>query len=145
MLVKDIKVGGYYFAGGVAMGKALVMSQPTRKYVGGRTFEVEVFYPDAPPTTLESRRKRIIETKDISRLWRDDDQKQFEHMQQNIENKRGWEEELRMAGFDGVVNYDRFNDDRISVSFGGLSAERVLEKLTGIEFPEEQKAYNVRS
>lgn len=141
MLVKDIEVGKDYFIGGIALGKARILSKPTHKYVGGRIFEVEVEYPDAPPTTLESRRKRTVETRNISRLWEDKDQEQFERIQQNIENKRGWEEELHLAGFDGVVTYDTYNNDKISILFKGMNAERVLEKLTGIEFPEEQKVY----
>jgi len=138
MLVKDIEVGGDYYTGGTALGKARVVSKPERKYDHGRIFEVEIEYPDAPGDVRESRRKRKVETRELVRHWTEDDQRVFLKQRERIENKRGWEHELEQHTFDGRVDFG-FGGE-LTVQFSGEVAERVLAKLTGLDFPDEQKA-----
>lgn len=135
MIVKEIKVGGDYFVGGFAMGRAHVVSEPERKYPNSRIFHVEVEYPDAGPEIHNARKTTKMQTKDILREWTTIDQEKFKKSREKIENKRGWEEELRQAGFDGVVNYE--HDGKIYVTFRGRAAEILLQHLTGHEMPKD--------
>ena len=134
----DIKVGGSYLVGGHGRGRAVVISEPTPHPYRGRRFQGVVEYPDAPVTLGQTHKENVTtDLEDIVREWLPKDQERFEHMIQRIEDQRGWQEELRNAGFDGTVHIT--HDDELHLSFSGRAAELAIEKLTGHEFPEEKR------
>lgn len=137
MLKSEIRVGESYVIGGHGLGRALVLEPPEAAPYRNRKFTVKVEYPDAPASTPDHRRKMVASTTDISRKWNEEDQKRFEKMQRAIEDQRGWQEELLLAGYDGVVHVS--TNMKIQITFSGRAAELVLEKLTGHEIPEDKK------
>lgn len=138
MLKNKIKVGESYLVGGHGIGRSVVQSEPELDPYSTRNYKVLIDHPDAPPDTIEARKKYKISTKEILREWTEDDQKKFESMLKIVENKRGWEEELSLLGFNGNIRVD--DEGVISyVGFSGYFAERVIEALTGHTFPKEDE------
>lgn len=137
MLKAEIKVGQSYYVNGFSMGRAVVISEPEPHPWRGRKFEVQVEYPDSQLDDEGNHRKSKVATSDITRIWSNEDQKEFEIYKERLEDQRGWTEELHLAGFDG--NLRIHSDNSMHLSFQGRAAELVLEKLTGIEIPEEKK------